>query len=699
MADTGDGPGGKASALLRLRAAGFRVPDFVVSPPNVAAAVQWLGLPLAVRSSACAEDGLHTSFAGQFRSFLNLRSTAQVEEAMDRCRASLHDLAASEYCRHHSLDPARLRMEVIVQRMIEPELAGVAFTVNPATGADEVVIEACAGLADGLLAGRAAPLPPGHPLLKMHEAEIAATARAIQRHFGAPQDIEFAVAGGVLYILQARPVTRIGFGPEVGEWTNADFRDGGVSSGVCSPLMWSLYDFIWDDALKDFLRRLHLLREDFPAGRMFFGRPYWNLGAVKRCLERLPGYVERAFDDDLSVTPRYEGAGRQTPVTLLGLLRALPTLLAVPGIYRAQESAARTLLAGAFDAIERRYESAEGDVDGAFRRLIDEDYRRVEGTYFRTIFALCLAKIDFKASFPDADYAALAAGLPALRHVAPVHALRALAARGSGDVGPLLREFRHHGRLGLDVIAPRWDEDRAYVEGLLHAVSPSAGSDPLPAYEQARAEALRRLPFWRRRGFTRKLDRLRRFVWLREELRDLSSRMYYLIRRHALEIARRRGLGDDIFFMTFREVIADDRSNITQARAVYEGHRHFRAPNEIGDRYAAAVAPAPGALRGIAASPGTARGPVHRARNVAEALQAAPGAVLVCPFTDPGWTPALDRVVAVVTETGGLLSHAAVICREFGIPAVLGVPDALHRLRDGQTVVVRGGEGVVESAT
>jgi pyruvate,water dikinase len=65
------------------------------------------------------------------------------------------------------------------------------------------------------------------------------------------------------------------------------------------------------------------------------------------------------------------------------------------------------------------------------------------------------------------------------------------------------------------------------------------------------------------------------------------------------------------------------------------------------------------------------------ARSVEEALAAPAGSILVCPFTDPGWTPVLGRVAGVVTETGGLLSHAAVICREFGIPAVLGVPHAL----------------------
>src|SRR5439155_18498905 len=134
-----------------------------------------------------------------------------------------------------------------------------------------------------------------------------------------------------------RPITRIAFEPGIGEWTNADFRDGGVSRGVCSPLMWSLYDFIWERTLKGTLRQLRLLDGDFEAGRMFFGRPYWNLGAVKRCLLKLPGFVEREFDTDLSVEINYAGDGRRTPVTLLGVLRALPTVFAIRGFFRTRE--------------------------------------------------------------------------------------------------------------------------------------------------------------------------------------------------------------------------------------------------------------------------------------------------------------------------------------------------------------------------
>ncbi|KAB2667160.1 MAG: hypothetical protein DVB31_08270 [Verrucomicrobia bacterium] len=688
--------GGKARQLLELQRAGFRVPEFLCSPADIGRAIEILGLPLAVRSSASAEDGRDVSFAGQFRSFLNLRTAGEVESAMQACRESVHAPSVADYCRRNAIDPDSLSMGVIVQRMVQPELAGVVFTVNPSTGAEEIVIEACEGLADELLAGRKPALPPDHPLVRRHAPGIGEVARAIQRHFGAPQDIEFAIESGRIHILQSRPVTRIDFAPGTGEWTNADFRDGGVSCAVCTPLMWSLYDYIWEDSLKGFLREIRLLDGDFAAGRMFFGRPYWNLGAVKECLARLPGFVEREFDRDLGVEGHYEGDGRCTPVTLRGILRSLPTLLAIPAIWKRQDRFDRAFLAGGFDALLRRHPLPAADPTAAFRELVHTGYRITETNYFRTIYCASLAKLSFVESFPEADYPALVSALPAMKHLDPTLVLREMAARGETDIGPLLERFAHRSRRELDIRAPRWDEDPEWVSALLKQHGGAAGSDPRPAYEAARADSLARLPWHRRRAFARKLDRLRHFLWLREEMRDLSSRMYHLVRRHVLAIAGQRGLGDDIFFMTFREIVDDDRSNVARGRERHEGFRNFRAPNEIGSRYRFEPGPVRGALRGIGASRGSARGVARVARDIEEAMHVERGSILVCPFTDPGWTPVLDRVAGVVTETGGLLSHAAVICREYGIPAVLGVPGATTRIPDRARVAVHGGGGFVE---
>ena len=525
--------GGKAERLFELQRAGFRVPPFLVSPDNVDRAVRQLGTPLVVRSSATVEDGEELSFAGQFSSFLNLKNTAEVAAAIEQCRCSGRSASVVEYCRHHGVDPTAIRISAIVQQMVQPELAGVAFTVNPASGEEEVVIEACEGVADELLAGREAALPPGHPLLEKHRPNIEQTALAIQRLFGAPQDVEFAIERGKLYVLQSRPITRITFQPRVGVWTNADFRDGGVSSGVCSPLMWSLYELAWDRSLKETLRELRLWQGDFVAARMFFGRPYWNLGAVKSCVSKLPGFVERDFDNDLSVQPTYDGDGVRTPITIGRLIRAIPTLFATRRFLSRQLQFGHRFKTAGFETITQHYEPIGVDVESKFRQLVHREFVTTECNYFRTIYAASLAKMDLLSTFPQAADQSLLASLPPLRHMEPVRLAQALQPPNDDQLSNIVTTFRHHYRQGLDIRFPRWDEDHQFVMQMLRDVPASAPPVSRGRYEAALAAVRARIPQRRHRSLDKKLERLRTFLWLREELRDLSTRMYYLIRRHA----------------------------------------------------------------------------------------------------------------------------------------------------------------------
>jgi phosphohistidine swiveling domain-containing protein len=310
------------------------------------------------------------------------------------------------------------------------------------------------------------------------------------------------------------------------------------------------------------------------------------------------------------------------------------------------------------------------------------------------------------------------------------------ALRGAGrplddaTVAAFASRWPHRSRRELELRTPRWPEDLPFVRAFMEQALETwrEEDDPVRVAAARRvaavAERERALAgLWSpvaRATFRSRLRRLRAFAWEREEMRDRSSRVYALVRRWALEAGRRLAAAgaladpEDVFVLRREEVAAALDGRLAGAalrdrvRAGWRGARSFRNfqnPNEIGATHVHAPAtPAPdgAVLRGAGCSHGRARGPARVVRRIEEAGRLRPGDVLVAHFTDPGWTTFFPRLGAVVTETGGLLSHAAVIARECGIPAVLAVPHATRAIPDGAVVEVDGAAGtvtLVEAAT
>jgi phosphohistidine swiveling domain-containing protein len=206
-------------------------------------------LPVAVRSSATAEDLASASFAGQQDTYLNVRGADAVAASVIACWASLWNARAMAYRAREGLDPATVRLAVVIQQMVESDSAGVMFTANPANGRrDQVVVSAAWGLGESVVSGAVTtddivvdaaagriqsrltadkevmtayskdgtaeqPVPePKRREPVLDDAAAAALARqgtAIAEHFGSPQDIEWARADGEFFIVQARPITAL----------------------------------------------------------------------------------------------------------------------------------------------------------------------------------------------------------------------------------------------------------------------------------------------------------------------------------------------------------------------------------------------------------------------------------------------------------------------------------------------------------
>jgi pyruvate,water dikinase len=292
---------------------------------------------------------------------------------------------------------------------------------------------------------------------------------------------------------------------------------------------------------------------------------------------------------------------------------------------------------------------------------------------------------------PDAD-ADLAA---ALREVA----------LGKMDRAKFIEDFGHRASREMELSAPRWAEDSAALDQVLAAADYSGHLDSgLSALDRVAAQAkffdIRKLAL---RGETMKLHTA---LGLRETGKHHLLRGYALIRRALVELDRRFGLNGGIFFLTPDElprlIGGEDLSALITER------RKRRAialsldvpPVLFSDDLDAIGRPAPppeGAdvLHGVSLSAGVAEGPAMVLTDPRAAPPALNDFILVCPSTDPSWVPLFARARGLIMETGGVLSHGAIVAREFGLPAVAALPDIVKRLRTGQKVRVDGSNGTV----
>ncbi|MFJ4227104.1 PEP/pyruvate-binding domain-containing protein [Paenarthrobacter nicotinovorans] len=302
-----------------------------------------------------------------------------------------------------------------------------------------------------------------------------------------------------------------------------------------------------------------------------------------------------------------------------------------------------------------------------------------------------------------------------------------LPAVAQSGLEAFLQTYGHRAVAEIDLGMPRWRDDPTHILGVLAnylRLQPGAGA-PDEQFRKAAADAEQQVAKFVARARTISplhawvarlaLDRTRRFAGLRESpkynlvLGLSAARQQLLLVGNELAASQRIERPEDIFFLDLDAVenalAGDDlRGAAAEHRAAYEQElRRRHIPRMLlsdgtePEATAAAAANAgqrPGTLSGSPASSGLITAP---ARVVMDPVGAhlEPGEILVAPSTDPGWTPLFLTAGGLVMEMGGPNSHGAVVAREYGIPAVVGVADATTRLRTGQLITVDGGAGTV----
>jgi pyruvate,water dikinase len=818
-----------SSLRALLEESGTRLGEAVLSAPIddlLAAAIRQslpvLGEgPYAVRSSMVGEDSAHHSYAGQLDSFLYQQDAAAVLESIRRCWASAFSERVLAY-RARIRQFAPPRMGVIVQRMIAGNVSGVLFTADAvARRTDQSLLTACWGLGEGIVGGTCdtdefvwqhatgtvktrlahkaiqivagptggtvvAPVPSelqDRACLSDDQVKhICSEGLRIARELGAPQDIEWTLAGGTLHVLQARPITSNLSAPPSAAvvWDNSNIQES--FCGVTTPLTFSVARRAYASVYEQSLRVLGVSPAAIAGLQPVFqrmlgligGRVYYNINNWYRVLQVFPSFqrnkddMERMmgldspvdFIEDERLTPRAR------LVRLWRLARVFARLqVRFAGLHRDVERfmAGTTATLSGVDrkglgrldlsellqiadrvrsaTIQRWHTPIVNDIyvmmmAGGLRRMVE----RAAGARGTELHGLLLgAEQGVESVEPTRRLLRLArliradaALQAALLQGPPDHALarlRSASPRFDQEFDDYLETYgdRCAGELKLETVSLRQDPAfainvlRAYVEG------PDLDPDRMSADEaerrrSAEIEVARGLGPLARRRFARRLRQVRDGIRWRERMRLQRTRAFGVFRDiyraigDRLYEAGRLDAPGDVFFLTDEEILAyhdgtavtADLAALARARITeYKEYASLELPNRIetvGAVYHGqdlAVVPPTEAerserlLRGLACSPGLVEAPLA---VVLDPREAPPmhGRILTTLRTDPGWAPLFPAASGILVERGSTLSHSAVLARELGIPAVVGVRDLLRIVRDGEQVRLDGARGTVE---
>ncbi|EGW36065.1 PEP/pyruvate-binding domain-containing protein [Desulfosporosinus sp. OT] len=766
-------------------------------------------IPLAVRSSATAEDSARASFAGVHDSFLNVRGPEYLLSTIKGCFASLWTIRAVAYRRKMNFKDDEVQAAVVIMEMVEAKAAGVGFTCEPLTGRQDVLlINANFGLGESVVSGRVesdeylvdlSPALPrvidkrigtkkGQVVVKesggtefihsdkfvdnqvLSDAQITQLGLLMLRVYEAlgqgeqHQDVEWVFDGKGFVIVQARPVTvlprytyrEIKDQPDI--WSSSGLRDSNAM--VQSTLNWRIAELhLNTNSFELFRYTGYPLLPGVQYVRLFGGRVYVNITVIQWVdyvsagldpadyesmfgypvviqikdkgpyrgiagMKRLRGLIKLQFkllsiwrnDQQFyvrvnSLTESWRGSGFRDVQDLecIDLYNNLAGLMKEASVvFIAMMTAAIYPLMVLTKALHKYFPSKEnGIINGlmAGRALItsaEHGYRLME------LAELAGHDQDARRFLSsEADYLAWE---KELKDNSPFkQAFRTF-----------LTEYGHRGTDELDIINPRWGENPCYLLQMIRNSMKTADVSGLKARQQeiylhAWQEVQQKVPAYRRPHMKYWLKRATKGAEMREMSKSILVKVFGSFRMLALELGRRfeeRGIiqqQNDIFHCAWSEIFSILRKEWDgKGLAVLVAERKYRRRKSEEISLPVLIVgevPKPveqvklskgSSLTGFGVASGRA---VGRARLIyhphkGESLEF--GDVLVAPSTDPAWTPLFLRASAVVMETGGVISHGAIVAREYGIPAVVNVLGVMKSISEGQMIEVDGDEGKIE---
>ncbi|MFB9629008.1 PEP-utilizing enzyme, partial [Nonomuraea helvata] len=589
---------------------------------------------------------------------------------------------------------------------------------------------------------REEPVPEelrGRPVLDKRQAvELAAIGARIQELYGTPMDVEWARSGGAFAIVQARPIT--GLKPQVEEWNDSlkgDYLWTGGNLGeaipdVMTPLTWSLVRLFIREAMSA------SALPGFDLVGNIGGRFYMNLSVVHSiaaalgmrgrlsAVEQVFGKLPPGLDVPQVPLPRWEIIKRVIPLAIDIQRRVRRNLKGMRAFLatsqrRCEELRATIAATGSGPELADLWERE-------IRPHLVTSCRMLEAAGRQGGATLVWTRDRLRKMMGEVDAEAMLTGVNSggeLASLGPVMGLSKLA-RGEITREEFARTYGHRGPHEFEVSIPRPGEDPEWIDAQLAGLRDlRADTEALLARQQQARDAA-----WARfaERYPRQLARMRARVqrWNavvrdREDTRSENMRAFWVLRAFAVRAGELTGQGDDVFFLYLDELLALLRGDpsalekVPVRRATHEryaalpiypalivGHfdpvRWAADPDRRADVYDArgTGVPVSDTVKGFPGAPGIVEGIARVISGPEEGDRLKPGEILVTTLTNVGWTPMFPRAAAVVTDMGAPLSHASIVARELGIPAVVGTGNATMRLHDGDRIRVDGERGTVE---
>jgi len=778
--------GGKARGLDRLIRDGFKVaPGFVLIDTDTkkdleTAAAYFLksGLEkVAVRSSATAEDGVDFSFAGQFETFLNVKGADSFKESVQNCIDSLYKGHGKEYSDKFGKSSG-IKMSVIVQEMIDADFAGVCFTQDP-NNVDNILVEAVEGLGEALVSGLKAATQYSIPrkILEKNDLkdfehiceknkllepnilrEICVGAIKMQEDFDMPIDSEWAVQDGVLYWLQARPITVLEYAEEDEFDPKFDLTKHMITRcnisemlpGAITPLTWSISLFAIDHGLREMLRVAGAIKkiDDIPPYSCAFsvsGHLFMNLSTLYRLTNAAflakKGDVDfsicgRRLDEDCLIPGKKQWFGRRFINTFKYLRfifsrnKARKRLVKIAKTFVIAQNADALELYNAIDkakdvanraALLHYITSAHsGAMSSALIKTLQKKVSDIEEC--KVILAKLLECID---GIESVDI------LASLQRIAKAILEERQQAKEFGtqelvdyleDAGEQVQKaceefFNRHGHRAIREAELRnksWSDDKDAFIKYLKTVLSSGKIET----EQKQLSDFRQI--FKELGFRR--SKIRMLVYFTRQAREgvknrefSKSQLIKVLDRFkkaytelAQKLVQDGKLPDEdaVFFLTHQEIgTLVKEANSTLVKKALQRRRLLKYQSELKFNEIYTDKPEPltmptiaevgNVLQGTAISRGIVTGPARIVRNFEEASQLQKGEIMVAVFTDIGWSPFYCLIDGLVTEIGSALSHGAVVAREYAVPLVSNIMGATTLIKTGDIITVNGSNGSV----